>query len=317
MKGGLMKSDLSLELAKRITEQANEAMENGNMMEAVTPVTADLLSYWFNEPYISQRKYNFHEGQRQAIVNIIYLHEVLKVNNVEEIYEKVAPDLMAEADLSMLKKEKYSIPKYAVKMATATGKTWVMHALLLWQMLNARHEDERSGRYTKNFLIVAPGLVVYDRLQDAFMGRLKAGTSERDMQTNDFYMNQDIFIPESYREEVFGFLQNNVVSKEEGIGKKTTGDGLIALTNWHLFLSEDSEDEVDEDSPQRIINDIIPLRPGITAGNSLDVLDRQYLRGMEMDYLAELPDLLVINDEAHHIHENVVNGETEEVEWQR
>lgn len=169
MKGGLMKSDLSLELAKRITEQANEAMENGNMMEAVTPVTADLLSYWFNEPYISQRKYNFHEGQRQAIVNIIYLHEVLKVNNVEEIYEKVAPDLMAEADLSMLKKEKYSIPKYAVKMATATGKTWVMHALLLWQMLNARHEDERSGRYTKNFLIVAPGLVVYDRLQDAFM----------------------------------------------------------------------------------------------------------------------------------------------------
>jgi type III restriction enzyme len=317
MKGGLMKSDLSLELAKRITEQANEAMESGYMMEAVTPVTADLLSYWFNEPYISQRKYNFHVGQRQAIINIIYLHEVLKVNNVEEIYEKVAPDLMAEADLSMLKNEKYSIPKYAVKMATATGKTWVMHALLLWQMLNARHEDERSGRYTKNFLIVAPGLVVYDRLQDAFMGRLKAGTNERDMQTNDFYMNQDIFIPESYREEVFGFLQNNVVSKEEGIGKKTTGDGLIALTNWHLFLSEDSEDEADEDSPQRIINDIIPLRPGITAGNSLDVLDRQYLRGMEMDYLAELPDLLVINDEAHHIHENVVNGETEEVEWQK
>lgn len=312
-----MKSDLSLELAKKISQQANEAMENGSMMEAVTPVTADLLRYWFNEPYISQRKYNFHEGQRQAIINIIYLHEVLKVNNVEEIYEKTAPDLMAEADLSTLRKEKYSMPKYAVKMATATGKTWVMHALLLWQMLNARHEGEKSGRYTKNFLIVAPGLVVYDRLQDAFMGRLKAGTNERDMQTNDFYMNQDIFIPEPYREEVFGFLQNNVVSKEDGIGKKTTGNGLVALTNWHLFLSEDSEDETDEDSPQSIINDIIPLRPGIAAGNSLDMLDRQYLRGLEMDYLAELSDLLVINDEAHHIHENVVNGETEEVEWQK
>ena len=312
-----MKADLSLNLAKRVTELANEAMNDGSMMEAVTPVTADLLRYWFNEPYISQRKYNFHEGQRQAIVNIIYLHEVLKVNSVEDIYEKVAPDLMAEVDLSILKQEKYALPKYAVKMATATGKTWVMHALLLWQMLNARHEDGASGRFTKNFLIVAPGLVVYDRLQDAFMGRLKAGNNERDMQTNDFYMNQDIFIPEPYRDEVFGFLQNNVVSKEDGIGKKTTGDGLIALTNWHLFLSEDNDAIPDDDSPQRIIDDIIPLRPGTTAGNSLDVLDRQYLRGTEMNYLAELPDLLVINDEAHHIHENVVNGETEEVEWQK
>ena len=314
-----MRTDISLELAKRLSEEVNMAFTDGTMMEAVTPVTADLLRYWFTEAYMNERRLNFHDGQRQSILNIIYLHEVLKITSVSEIYEKAAPDLMAEADMEAFCKEKYNIPKYAVKMATGTGKTWVMHALLLWQMLNARHEEERSGRYTKNFLIVAPGLVVYDRLLDAYLGRLKPESNERDPFTNDFYRNQDLFIPPQYRDEVFGFIQNNVVSKEDGIGRKITGDGFIGLTNWHLFLGYEEEQTEDElsDTPPAIIEDILPLRPGISAGNALDALDRQYLRGTELEYLAEMPDLMVINDEAHHIHENKVAGEITEVEWQR
>ncbi len=314
-----MRTDISLELAKHLSAEANAAFEDGSMLEAVTPVTADLLRYWFTEAYMNERRFNFHQGQRQSILNIIYLHEVLKITSVSEIYEKAAPDLMAEADMEAFSKEKYNIPKYAVKMATGTGKTWVMHALLLWQVLNARHEEEKSGRYTKNFLIVAPGLVVYDRLLDAYLGRLKPGSNERDPFTNDFYRNQDLFIPPQYRDEVFGFIQNNVVSKEDGIGRKITGDGFIGLTNWHLFLGyeeEQTEEEYPDASPA-IIEDILPLRPGINAGNALDALDRQYLRGNELEYLAEMPDLMVINDEAHHIHENKVAGEVKEVEWQR
>jgi hypothetical protein len=46
-----------------------------------------------------------------------------------------------------------------------------MHALLIWQYLNAKFEDEKSGRYSKNFLIVAPGLIVYNRLLDAYLGK--------------------------------------------------------------------------------------------------------------------------------------------------
>lgn len=314
-----MRTDISLELAKHLSAEVNVAFEDGSMMEAVTPVTADLLRYWFTEAYMNERRFNFHQGQRQSILNIIYLHEVLKITSVSEIYEKAAPELMVEADMEAFSKEKYNIPKYAVKMATGTGKTWVMHALLLWQVLNARHEEEKSGRYTKNFLIVAPGLVVYDRLLDAYLGRLKPGSNERDPFTNDFYRNQDLFIPPQYRDEVFGFIQNNVVSKEDGIGRKITGDGFIGLTNWHLFLGYEEEQTEEEypDAPPAIIEDILPLRPGISAGNALDALDRQYLRGNELEYLAEMPDLMVINDEAHHIHENKVAGEVKEVEWQR
>ena len=212
----------SLELAKRLSEVVNEAWESGKMQEQVTPTTQELLKYWFSEEYCSLRSRNFHAGQRQAILNIIYLHEVLGVRNVLEYYEKLTPDLMPSLELGTLSQQKYQMPKYAVKMATGTGKTWVMHALLIWQMLNARRESspcpslegEGSKRFTKNFLIVAPGLIVYDRLLDAFCGRLERDKEGRNFETNDFYLNQEVFIPVHYRQEVFSFIQNNVVTKE-------------------------------------------------------------------------------------------------------
>lgn len=313
--------EIPLELANRLTVKVNESFALGEMLEKVSPVTSELLRFWFGEPFVSERNINFHEGQRQAILNVIYLHEVLKINNVTEIYSSIIPELLPIADLGLLSKPKYGFPKYAVKMATGTGKTWVMHALLLWQLLNARHAEnlgDSEGRYTQRFLVVAPGLVVYDRLLDAFKGRLKAGGgTERDPLTNDFHKFESLFIPPAYREEVFGFLQNNVVSKEDGIGRKVTGEGLIALTNWHLFMSGEDDEPIDEDSAPAIINDLLPARPGTSAGNALDTLDNAYLRGNELDYLASLPDLMVINDEAHHIHESKVAGEIEEVEWQR
>ncbi len=317
-------NNISLELARRLTDMVNAAWQSGEMMQQVTPTTAALLRYWFGEGFCEQRVRNFHEGQRQAILNIIYLHEVLGEQRVMDAYERVIPDLTDLADLAQLAKEKYQFPKYAVKMATGTGKTWVMHALIIWQMLNARHEDAESGRFTQRFLVVAPGLIVYDRLLDAFCGRKKRDEDYRDPQTNDYYMNQEVFVPERYRDEVFSFIQNNVVTKEDGIGKKTTGDGLIALTNWHLFENqvEDKaqEDDTDDSStvtPTEIVNDLLPVRPGKSAGNDLGTLDHRALGGTELEYLASLDDLMVINDEAHHIHELKRGGETEEVEWQK
>lgn len=320
-------SNISLELAHRLTDVVNAAWESGEMQEKVTPTTASLLNYWFGEGFCNERVRNFHEGQRQAILNIIYLHEVMGESCVMDAYQGIIPELIDRADLAQLAKQKYQMPKYAVKMATGTGKTWVMHALLIWQMLNARHEDVESGRFTQKFLIVAPGLIVYDRLLDAFCGRKKRDEDYRDPQTNDYFMNQEVFIPERYRDEVFSFIQNNVVTKEDGIGRKTTGEGLIALTNWHLFENQMEEKEQDEDvedvddsntvTPAEIIGDLLPIRPGKSAGNDLGMLDRRALGGTELEYLAGLKDLMVINDEAHHIHEIKRNGETEEVEWQR
>jgi len=310
--------DIPLKLADAVTLKAKAALEDGSLLNAVSPVTRDLVRFWFLPPYTETRAVNFHEGQQQSILNVIYLHEVLKLKTVKDIYLTIAPDLLAEMSAGELAKTKYEIPKYGIKMATGTGKTWVMHALLIWQMLNAKYEEVKSNQYTKNFLLVAPGLIVYERILDAYLGK-ENNDGERIFEQSDFYKFQDLFIPQAYKDDVFGFIQNNVVKKDE-IGTKITGDGIIAITNWHLFMGNEDEEAPEAsalDNPATVVKDLFPVKPGTSGGNDLSTLDNQYLRGRELDYLAALPDLLVMNDEAHHIHENKSYGEVEEVEWQK
>jgi len=310
--------DVPLKLAKTLTQKVNESWESGEMLSQVSLVTQDLLKFWFKEPHIETRYVNFHQGQKQAILNAIYLHEILGVKSVKDIYDNVEFELLSDLDITELKKPKYEIPKYAIKMATGTGKTWVMHSLLIWQYLNAKYETEKSGKYTKNFLLVAPGLIVYERLLDAYLGK-EDENQERHFEKSDFYQFKDLFVPQNYRDEVFGFIQNSVAQKSE-IGTKVTGDGLIAIANWHLFLDKEEVGEQEGSPLDRttlISKEILPIRPGVSGGNALDSLDAAYLSGKEIDFLTNLPELMVINDEAHHIHENKIYGEIKEVEWQR
>ena len=212
-------------------------------------------------------------------------------------------------------------PKYAAKMATGTGKTWVLNALLVWQYLNKQATPD-DDRFTSNFLVVAPGLIVYDRLLDSFLGKERDG--ERHFETSDIYLGKDLFVPEDHRDAMFSFLQTCVATKAD-IGRKVTSGGLVAVTNWHLLAGEEDPDFVDADveapatdvDPKTAVESMFPITPGTAAGNVLDRLDRAYLRGGPLDSLKELPDLLVFNDEAHHIHQIKKAGETTEVEWQK
>ncbi len=180
--------DVPLRLARTLTSNVNEAWESGEILAKVTPITRELLTFWFGEAHNETRSINFHEGQRQAILNVIYLHEVLKVKAVREVYESIEFELLSEIDMVEFKKPKYEIPKYGIKMATGTGKTWVMHALLIWQYLNAKYEEQPSGRYSKNFLLVAPGLIVYERLLDAYLGK-EDESGERSFETSIFLIS--------------------------------------------------------------------------------------------------------------------------------
>jgi len=309
--------DIPLLFAKTLTNIVKKAWEDGSFIESVTPITRDLLQFWFNDAFCDTRTFNFHEGQKQAILNTIYLHEVLGINSVMDMYKSISPELLSEMNLLDLEKDKYKHPKYAVKMATGTGKTWVLNALMIWQFLNAKNENEPSGRYSKNFLLVAPGLIVYERFLDAFLGKEQLDGT-RNFDESDFKTFEKLFVPPAYNDMIFGFIQSNVVRKDE-IGNKVTGEGLIAITNWHLLAG--GEEKVSDSSPiedpTEVLREVLPITPGKTAGNALSSLDRQYLRGREIEYLADLPDLVVFNDEAHHIHEVKRGGEIFEVQWQR
>ena len=229
-----MASINDLTLASKLTERveaACEGLESGaaSILAQVSETTAELLKWWFQHDFIDTRSFNFHDGQRSAILNVIYAHEVLGVTTLKGLYGAVAPEVMLSsgqaADIINAVKNDY--PKYCLKMATGTGKTWVLQALMVWQILNANRAPDNT-RYTKNFLVVAPGLIVYDRLRDAFEGKERDG--KRDFATSDLAIFQELFIPNTYRDEVFRFVQGAVCSKEE-IGRKVTAGGLIAISN--------------------------------------------------------------------------------------
>lgn len=315
-----------LKLAAALTAKTQQlclGLEDGDaeILELVTPATAELLKWWFVRDVCETRRINFHEGQKQAILNAIVAHEILGAATLKELYQQIAPEeLLQGPRLAEVSQPKHAHPKYCLKMATGTGKTWVMQAMMVWQLLN-KTANPADARFTRQFLIVAPGLIVYDRLLDAFCGKLQDG--RRDFASSDVARYSELFIPEPYREQVFGFVRGNACTKEE-IGLKATGNGMIAITNWHAFAEaeeEEAEPEVVapgvEPEPQAVVNALLPVMPGKSAGNSLDVLDRRFARGGLLDFLADLPELLVFNDEAHHIHEVKKEGESSEVEWQK
>ncbi|MEG0363872.1 MAG: DEAD/DEAH box helicase family protein, partial [Aurantimicrobium sp.] len=316
-------------ITQRITDAIDELVESGSGMfvNEVSPVTAELLRYWFQRDYCALRSANFHEGQRDAILAIVYAHEILGAATLAELYNQIAPQAMLSGDvLGEVTDSRNGHPKYAAKMATGTGKTWVLNALMVWQHLNsvAAPEDER---FTSNFLLVAPGLIVYERLLDSFQGRIVDG--QRVFETSDMFGVRDLFVPDTYRQQVFGFIQSSVVTKRD-IGRKVTGSGVIAITNWHLLAGQEDPDFLDEESDEsdflslgadidekEMARDLLPLSPGVAAGNALDVLDRRHRRGEALDFLKDLSGLVVFNDEAHHIHALKKGAEVTEVEWQK
>ncbi|MFM1980232.1 MAG: hypothetical protein RLZ68_1497, partial [Pseudomonadota bacterium] len=336
-----------LALSTGLTTKTNQlclGLESGaaDILDLVTPTTAELLLWWFGEDMVLARGasatggggLNFHAGQKQAILNAIVAHEVLGQDRdhwtLLDLYQACAPDaLLTGTRMNEVASAKHAHPKYCFKMATGTGKTWVMQALMVWQLLNKTAtlaEGINDARFTRQFMVVAPGLIVYERLLDAFCGKLVAGTSGRDFNTSDVFKFADLFVPEAYRDAVFAFVRGNVCSKAE-IGLKATGNGMIAITNWHLlaegevlYAEEDIEDVEALGAPMDphlVVGAVLPLMPGRATGNSLDVLDRRYARGNVLEFLAGLPELMVFNDEAHHIHEFKREGETTEVEWQK
>ncbi len=333
----IIKPDDPLILARSLTrhaEQLGTGLDEGtaDLHDLVTPTTAELLRWWFGREARQTRRFNFHPGQRQAILNTIVAHEVLGAHDLKHLYEQVCAEALLAGDrLAEVSQPKHAHPKYALKMATGTGKTWVLQALMVWQMLNktaALDEGIDDPRFSRRFLIVAPGLIVYERLLDAFIGKEREGGGGRDFATSDTERYADLFVPPPYRDRVRQFVQGNFCAKQD-IGLKATGNGMVAVTNWHLLQEtgdELADAEADEAQLQAagilpeahdVVRHVLPVVPGRATGNSLDVLDNRWARGRVIAFLQSLPDLVVFNDEAHHIHELRRDGEADEVEWQK
>ncbi len=167
------------------------ALQNPNDWR-VTPETTRLLQHWRHHKFSGIRPFFC---QVEAVETAIWLTEV--VPQLGKAGEKFLAHLAnANNDANP------ELMRLALKLATGAGKTTVMAMLIAWQTINAARRPG-SRKFTRGFLIVAPGLTIKDRL--------------RVLQPND---------PDSYylsRELVPGDMMNDLERAK------------IVITNYHAF----------------------------------------------------------------------------------
>jgi len=241
-----------------------------NNYEGASNTSKSLMNFWFNqEHFIGQNKFSFFFSQREAIETIIYLYEVAKARDK---YELMRFDSSGRVSTGMFDE---NWTRYVIKMATGAGKTKVMALTLVWSYFHKLYE--RESQLSKNFLIIAPNIIVLNRLKKDF-DNLKILFDEPFIPDNGFDDKdwQNDFKPTLH-------IQDEL--------KPITESGNIFLTNIHrVFLYE---------NPEQTFEDIfLGAKPKPDADTS---------KGLDLGKILrsdKIKDLVVLNDEAHHIHDS-------------
>jgi len=239
--------------------------------KGVTDTTRTLLEFWFyTEHRLPDRtKFEYHYFQREAIETLIYLYEVKGLRRQKTLLEQFSP----RKDIRLLQYDDFA--RYAVKMATGSGKTKVMSLAIAWQFFNAVAEGRDD--YAKTFLVIAPNVIVYERLKQDFAGGRIFRT--------------DPVIPPQLR--VFWDFQ--CYMREEG--ERASSLGALYLSNIQQLYSRDDAKTTEPDVMTAVLGSLPPANPMAAQ----PIGERITQRGEWT---------LVINDEAHHTHD-------EDSEWNK
>ncbi|MBF2760902.1 MAG: DEAD/DEAH box helicase family protein [Ectothiorhodospiraceae bacterium AqS1] len=117
----------------------------------VSAITRRLLEYWKDIERRSEHRLLFF-CQIEAAETMIWLKESPAVARAGV---DIPSDGAPEAE---------RFPRFCAKMATGTGKTVVMGMMIAWHILN-KMKAPQDTRFSKEVLVVAPGLTVKDRLR--------------------------------------------------------------------------------------------------------------------------------------------------------
>ena len=260
-------------------------------------VTQRLFSYWFDEDHEVPgfpAPFRYYFCQREAIETLVWLIEIAGQRDAKAlihaygtIFQKdlvsknisvktgmdgtrrlrrFVPELNAEGEQELPPKD---LRRFAFKMATGAGKTWAMAMAVVWSRF---HKQMVPGsELSTNFLIVAPNVIVYQRL-------------EKDFASNRIF-HQLPLIPPEWRGR---FAQNLIL---RGDTSEPTGAGNLFLTNIHQLYEAHEK----QWTPANAVDAMLGAKPAknLAASAGRTMLER----------VKSLSDLVVINDEAHHVHD--------------
>lgn len=139
----------------------------------VTPTTARLLRHWRTHEFATICPFFC---QIEAVETAIWLAEVAPKLKAKFDYHKYLKAVNAEANPELF--------RIALKLATGAGKTMVMSMLIAWQTANAIRTPG-SKKYSKAFLIIAPGITIRDRLRVLLPNDTESYYHEREILPRD------------------------------------------------------------------------------------------------------------------------------------
>jgi len=277
-------------LVNRLREAVDKWRNRG--YPGASSVAQRLFQFWFEEDHIlNGSTFKYYFGQREAVETLVYLFEVEKNRDAKPLIDSFAepfkkdmftysiehqttmdggrqirryfPELDSDG-LQDLPPE--DLRRYAFKMATGSGKTYVMAMIMVWSYFHKKLV--KGSDLSTNFLIVAPNVIVYQRL-------------EKDFASNKIFYDLPLIPPE---------WQWNMKVILRGESTDPDPSGNLFLTNIQQIY--ESRDE--EWTPTNAVDAILGRKPVKDLGS--------YQRSM-LERIKNLKDLVVINDEAHHVHD--------------
>jgi type III restriction enzyme len=270
--------------------------------EGISQTSLTLLNHWFGQDHVVDGEmFHFRFAQREAIETTIYLYETKGIRDNALLAEKYMDALAYGNDIFTNKKEIISTAKskrilsrvvpetgllsnqdlppegltrYCAKAATGSGKTNVMAFLAVWSYFHKKFED--NSELSKTILVIAPNVIVYERLKS-------------DFENGKIFYHFPI-VPDEWKYD----WNMSFIMRDDQV--KTSTDGTFYLTNIHQIYESRAENEEDLGP----IGNMLGQKP--KKDSQASWLESLYDRIMKHD------DLLIINDEAHHVHD-------EELAW--
>src|SRR3990167_1145871 len=235
-----------------------------------------LLNWWFKEEHIvynqdgSSYNFRYYFAQREALETVIWLYEVAKVKDKYDLIRYnstgiLSPQMFTEDWL-----------RFVIKMATGAGKTKVMSLVVAWAYFHRLYEPDSD--LAKNFLLITPNVIVFERIKNDFAG-------------NRIFFTDPVLPDNGYQGQNWqDDFQITLHLQDDLRGISDTGN--IFLTNIHRVFESDVNEanEEDEDTSEYFLGD----KPVIKTNDSIVDL------GM---IVRDIDELIIINDEAHHLHD--------------
>jgi len=244
-----------------------------------SPTSRALLTWWFATEHLTEQAdgslapFRYYFAQREAVETVVWLYEVRGAQDKS----RLLPFDASGAVSSNMFDEDW--PRYVVKMATGAGKTKVLSLLIAWSYFHRLYEP--NSALARNFLVIAPNIIVLDRLRTDFDGLR--------IFFNDPILPDNGHAGQNWQEDfqIALHIQDNV--------RIVRPTGNIFLTNIHrVYLGDVAEPSLeDPDLRDYFLSPFGPKPVGKTTDSKVDL----------GEIVREIDELAVFNDEAHHIHD--------------